>query len=147
MIFNRNKVHNGSHLLTVMADVYDLYLRLLDVILKKDSSSRTASSLIPMDKVQHVSGAEYRVQGSDSLYSVDLAVGMCSCPAGDTGAICKHQLAASQFSAVKLPQMYGCSPTDKYLLSKIIVYGDRTSYGISFFTKLGDETRQASGVE
>ena len=52
----RNKVHNGSQLLTVMA-VYDRYLRLrlLDVILKKDISSKVASTHIAMDKVQQSS--------------------------------------------------------------------------------------------
>ena len=133
-----------------MGDVYDRYLRLrlLDVILKRNKSSGAASTAVPMEKAQHVSGPEYRVQASESesWYSVDLAVGMCSCPAGDTGAVCKHQLAASQFSAVKLPQMFGCSPDDKCLLSKI-VYGNKSSYDVSFFSNLGHETQQSNGSE
>ena len=71
---------------------------------------------------------------------------MCFCPAGDTGAVCKHQLAASQFSAVKLPQMFGCPPFDKYVLSKI-VYGDKSSYDLRFFIKLGGEHSQEGVIE
>ena len=128
-----------------MADVYDRYLRvrLLDVILKRDNSSTVASPLVTMDKVQHISGSEYKVQGSESWHRVDLAIGMCSCPASDRRAACKHQLAASQFSAVKL--MFDCTPSDKYLLSKI-VYGDKSPYDISFFLNLGDE-QEGSGIE
>ena len=103
-----------------------------------------------MSKVQHVSAAEYKVEGSEACYTVDLAVGMCSCPVGDTGALCKHQLAASQtesqFSAVKLPQLFGCSPADKCLLSKI-VYGDKSSYDANFFAKLGEDVQQTTALE
>ena len=56
-----------------------------------------------MSKVQHVSAAEHKVQGSEACYTVDLAVGMCSCPVGDTGALCKHQLAASQIALLCCP--------------------------------------------
>ena len=31
------------------------------------------------------------------IYNVDMAVEVCSCPAGETGAPCKHQAAVIQF--------------------------------------------------
>ena len=133
-----------------MADVYDRYLRLrlLDVVLKRGNSSKVASCTVPMDKVRHLADCVYEVEASNcnNMYTVDLAIGTCSCPIGDTGAICKHQLAASQFSAVRLPQMFGCSPQDKYLLSKI-VYGNSSSYTIDFFRKLGEESEEFFGTE
>ena len=133
-----------------MGDVYDRYLRLRlqDVILKRNKSSGAASPAVPMEKVQHVSGSEYRVQASESdlCYSVDLAIGMCSCLAGDKIDVCKHQLAASQFNAVKLPQMFDCSPDEKCLLFKI-VYGNKSSYDTSFFSNLGHEMQEVDGGE
>ena len=65
-----------------MADIYDGYirLRLLDVVLNKNSSSVTANSEVPMEKVHYEAGANHKVQpsDSDSYYAVDLAIGMCS---------------------------------------------------------------------
>ncbi|XP_076057040.1 uncharacterized protein LOC143034607 [Oratosquilla oratoria] len=111
IVLNRNKAHNGAQLLLVMADVYNNYLRLRlsDVLLKKDSSCKPSTSTIPMCAVTHAGGTVYTVKSASQegiCYNVDLSIGMCSCLCGNTGSVCKHQLAASQYSAVRLPQLY-----------------------------------------
>ena len=140
MFFYRNKAQNGAQLLVVMADVYDNYLRLRlsDVILKKDTSSKTATSTIPLSAVTHDGGAVYQVTsaGQENVqYSVDLSIGTCSCSSGNTGSVCKHQLAASQFSAIRLPQLYTCTAIEKKRLYRIL-YGDKEMPTTSFFDGL-----------
>ena len=46
-------------------------------------------------------------------YIVELSIGMCGCVIGNTGSLCKHQLAASQHSAVRLPQVHTCTPAER----------------------------------
>lgn len=140
MFICRNKAHNGAQLLLVMADVYNNYLRLRlsDVILKRDRSSKTASSTIPLTAVNHSGGGVYTV---DSLsqegleYTVDLSIGTCSCISGITGSVCKHQLAASQYSAVRLPQLYNLNIHDKKLYYKV-VFGDKPMPSDTFFEEI-----------
>lgn len=109
-----------------------------DVILRKESSSKTASNTIPLSAVTHNGGAVYIVNSSSQegiAYTVDLSIGTCSCISGNTGSVCKHQLAASQYSAVRLPQLYTCSPAEKELLFKVM-YGCKAMPTSSFFDGL-----------
>ena len=46
--------------------------------------------------------------------------------------MCKHQVAASQFSAVRLPQVYACTATEKQRIFKVI-YGDKEMPTSTFF--------------
>ena len=135
----RNKVRNACHLLTVMADIYNSYLRLrlLDVVLKKNCSSKAASR-ITMDSITHEGGTTFNVASEndrDLSYSVDLAIGLCSCLSGNTGAICKHQIACSQYSAVRLPQSFSFSAEDKRALARV-VYGEKEIPDLEFFQDL-----------
>ena len=127
-----------------MSDVYDNYLRLRlsDVILKKDTTSKAAITTIPLSAVTHDGGAVYRVNSAsqeDSLYTVDLSIGTCTCISGNTGSVCKHQLAASQYSAVRLPQVYSCSTAEKQRFFRII-YGDQAMPTKTFFDSLHTDT-------
>ena len=123
-----------------MADIYNNYLRLRlsDAMLRKESSSKTASSTIPLSAVTHNEGALYSVKSAsreDIVYTVDLSIGTCSCISGNTGSVCKHQLAASQHSAVRLPQLYACKPAERQLLFKVM-YGDTAMPTSTFFDGL-----------
>ncbi|XP_076036776.1 uncharacterized protein LOC143022436 [Oratosquilla oratoria] len=144
IVLNRNKAHNGAQLLLVMADVYNNYLRLRlsDVLLKKDSSCKPSTSTIPMCAVTHAGGTVYTVKSASQegiCYNVDLSIGMCSCLCGNTGSVCKHQLAASQYSAVRLPQLYACTVAEKEVLYKVI-YGDKPMPTSNFFDGLFADT-------
>ena len=127
MVLYRNKSHSAAQLLMVMADVYNNYLRLRlsDVLLKKDRCSKTATIEVPLLDVTHDGGSVYTVNSKSqntSQHTVDLSIGMCSCSKGNS--VCKHQIAASQFSAVCLPQMHSCTPFEKKHLFKVI-FGDK----------------------
>ena len=152
----RNKAHNGAQLLVVMADVYNNYLRLRlsDVILKRETSSKAAITTVPLSAVTHIGGAVYRVNSAsqeDILYTVDLSIGTCSCLSGNTGSVCKHQLAASQYSAVRLPQLYACTAAEKKKIFRII-YGDQAMPAETFFDSIytdtpANETEHVESVE
>ena len=125
MLLYRNKSHSAAQLLMVMADVYNNYLRLRlsDVLLKKDRCSKTVE--VPLSDVTHDGGSVYTVNSKSqdtSQYTVDLSIGMCTCSKGNS--VCKHQIAASQFSAVRLPQMHSCTSSEKKHLYKLI-YADK----------------------
>ena len=140
MFAYRNKAHNAAQLMVVMADVYNNYLRLRlsDVIFKKESFSKKVSSTIPSTAVTHKEGAQYSVRSGSQEgieYNVDLSIGICSCLAGNTGSVCKHQLAASEYSATRLPQLHTCSPVHKRLLFKVI-YGEKALPTETFFDGL-----------
>ena len=72
-----------------MADIYNstcLRLRLLDVILKRNSSSKTAN-LIDIELITHEEGTMFSVQSETDRnvsYTVDLDIGICSCRSGNT---------------------------------------------------------------
>ena len=122
-----------------MADIYNSYLRLrlLDVVVKRNSSSKAASK-ISMDCITHVGGTMFSVLSENDQhvsYSVDLAIGLCTCPSGNTGAICKHQIGCSQFSAVLLPQSFSFSAKDRRALARVAL-GDKELPDIEFFQGL-----------
>ena len=140
----RNKAHNGAQLLMVMADVYNNYLRLrlADVILKKEGSSKTASGPVPLSAVTHKDEALYVVNSTSKegiAYEVDLSIGTCSCTEENTGKVCKHQLAASQYSAVRLPQVYKCTKAEKQHFFKVM-YGNKPMPSEDFFEGLLEDT-------
>ena len=82
----------------------------------KDSSSKTVCTATPLSAVTHNGGTLYTVESASKEgieYTVDLSIGMCGCVSGNTGSVCKHQLAASQHSAVRLPQVHTCTPAER----------------------------------
>ena len=132
-----------------MADIYNSYLRLrlLDVILKRNTSSKTASQ-VNMELITHEEGTMFSVQSEKDRnvsYNVDLAIGICSCPSGNTGAVCKHQIGCSQYSAVRLPQCFSFVAEDKRALAKV-VYGDKDIPPVEFFEELNKPVDTSDSV-
>ena len=62
IFYCRNKVRNASQLLTVIAYIYNsyLHLRLFDVIVKRNASSKTASQ-VKMELITHEEGIMFSV--------------------------------------------------------------------------------------
>ena len=108
----------------------------------KDSSSKTVCTATPLSAVTHNGGTLYTVKSASKEgveYTVDLSIGMCDCVCGNTGSVCKHQLAASQHSAVRLPQVHTCTRDERQHLFKVM-YGNKSMPSPSFFDGLFEET-------
>ena len=132
-----------------MADIYNSYLRLrlLDVILKRNTSSKRASQ-VNMELITHEEGTMFSVQSEKDRnvsYTVDLAIGICSCPSGNTGAVCKHQIGCSQHSAVRLPQCFSFVAEDKRALAKVVC-GDKDIPPVEFFEELNKPVDTSDSV-
>ena len=91
-----------------------------------------------MASITHEGGTNFKVLSEtdkDVFYSVDLAIGLCTCPSANTGVICNHQIGCSHFSAVCLPQRSSFSAADMRALAKI-VYGDEEVPDLKLFQVL-----------
>ena len=91
-----------------------------------------------MESIKHKGGTMFDVASEsdkDMSYSIDLAICLCSCPSGNTGAICKHQIACYQYSAVHLSQDFSLSVEDRKAWTRI-VYVDRDIPNLCFFQDL-----------
>ena len=52
-------------------------------------------------------------------YEVDLSIGMCTCPVGNTGGRCKHQIACAEINLTFSPQIYRGTADQKQLLAYV----------------------------
>ena len=52
---------------------------------------------VPFDTITCLTDTEFEVQGK-SKYRVDLSIGMCTCPMGHDGGVCKHQTACAELT-------------------------------------------------
>ena len=97
---------------------------------KQSKSLLEKSKIIPQENIQHVTDLFYFVLScSGSSYFVDLADGRCTCLEGKNGALCKHQLAASQkFNVFHEPNLFSLLPEMKYFYFEIVT-GERASQG------------------
>lgn len=97
----RTKAYNLSQLADFISSDFESYYkqRLLDVCFNKVNKN-TISRLCPNAKdvsfsqVKHFKDMEYCVLTENNIhekYFVDLSIGVCSCPIGFSGKICKHQ--------------------------------------------------------
>ena len=58
-------------------------------------------------------------------YTVDISLGMCSCVAGGTGVICKHQIAVAEATMTALPQMFVTSMDNRKMLAEVALGEDK----------------------
>ena len=129
----RTKAFNACHLVAMLVEVFDPYIktRLLDVALGRRQTRLSAGGQeIPPDHVDELD-ADARVfrvrsQSDDTVwYTVDLAVGWCECIHGQTGAVCKHQVACASRTLVSLPQLWTNCPDQRQRLAALALGGDK----------------------
>ena len=64
---------------------------------------------IPLFAIRKVDSHKFTVKSQSEenvTYSVDMQIGLCDCSMGQTGAICKHQLACAHEFMMHLPQAF-----------------------------------------
>ena len=69
------------------------------------------------------------------VYSVDLGIGLCSCTAGENGRVCKHQVAAAEYSATLIPQVLPLTSINRRWIAEVALGLEKVP-NISFFEGL-----------
>lgn len=64
---------------------------------------------------KQISSNWYEVKNSstDQMYSVEMELGLCSCPVGETGGLCKHQIYLARVLQLQLPIALPTTPEDR----------------------------------
>lgn len=111
----RTKAHNLTQLADFVTTDFESYYkqRLLDLCFNKVTKS-TINRLCPNAKdvsfsqIKQISDMEFCVLGNEqeNKYFVDLSIGVCSCPVGFSGKICKHQ--SSIILNLHVDNIYNC---------------------------------------
>ncbi|KAI4817719.1 hypothetical protein KUCAC02_011099 [Chaenocephalus aceratus] len=99
-ILQRTKAFNLPQLFDLLTSRLETYYeaRIVDVALGRWESFQRAKFLpqdgnIAASHIQQIEVKKFVVKGSTQTYDVDMDLELCSCPAGQTGAPCKHQAA------------------------------------------------------
>ncbi|XP_034057783.1 uncharacterized protein LOC117536831 [Gymnodraco acuticeps] len=99
-ILQRTKAFNLPQLFDLLTSRLETYYeaRIVDVALGRWESFQRAKFLpqdgnIAASHIQQIEDKKFVVKGSTQTYDVDMDLELCSCPAGQTGAPCKHQAA------------------------------------------------------
>lgn len=139
----RCKAYNTTQLVVYMNEIFENYMRqrLLDVALKRRRAKPIMTTSVRPENVEKVDGTTFTVTSDkgDTQYVVDLQLGLCDCPYGQTGAVCKHQVACSEMHALKLPQVFHSTPTNRQFIASIAL-GDKDVPPLDFFVELQDDS-------
>ncbi|KAI4830303.1 hypothetical protein KUCAC02_001943, partial [Chaenocephalus aceratus] len=99
-ILQRTKAFNLPQLFDLLTSRLETYYeaRIVDVALGRWESFQRAQFLpqdgnIAASRIQQIEVKKFVVKGSTQTYDADMDLELCSCPAGQTGAPCKHRAA------------------------------------------------------
>ncbi|KAL5246177.1 hypothetical protein ACI65C_013585 [Semiaphis heraclei] len=136
IILNRTKAYNVVALVEFICYVWEDYLilRILDhAHNRRDNIQRNYAKLCSrtlnfnIDQVTLISETCYSVPSSNtenSVYTIDIQIGVCDCYVGYTGAFCKHQAFLHKHLNLSLPNAPPISVTERYVLGKLAL-GDK----------------------
>ncbi|XP_064085327.1 uncharacterized protein LOC135200650 [Macrobrachium nipponense] len=124
VILNRCKAYNTCQLIMLMNEIYNGYMkqRLLDVALCRRKMKKSMNATIPPEHVTRIDEFRFIVVSDtkkDVHYNVDLAIGMCDCVSGNTGSVCKHQIACGETAVMNLPQVLDNTPEIRHWLAGV----------------------------
>uniref|UniRef100_A0A2S2PJJ0 SWIM-type domain-containing protein n=1 Tax=Schizaphis graminum TaxID=13262 RepID=A0A2S2PJJ0_SCHGA len=136
IILNRTKAYNVVALIEFICYVWEEYLilRILDhAHNRRDNIQRNYNKLCSqtsnfnIDQVTVISETCYSVPSSkteNSVYTIDIEIGVCDCYVGFTGAFCKHQAFLHKYLNLSLPNAPSITFTERYALGKLAL-GDK----------------------
>ena len=79
---------------------------------------------IPSSDIEKLGETKFLVKSqtnSDVHYNVDLRIGICECSTGETGVICKHQIACADAFMMQLPQSFKNTAANRRWLAGVAV--------------------------
>lgn len=145
----RCKAYNAAQLVVFMAEIFDGYMkqRLVEVALgRRRVKQAWTFNTIPHESVTHMGDLHYSIKSQSeegTLYSVDLAIGLCTCNVGENGRVCKHQLAAAEYSATVIPQLVNLTPVNRRWIAGVALGSEKVP-SITFFEDLITSTAGVS---
>ena len=112
-------------MLQFICEIYDDYFRnrLFNVVFGQKKLISFSKPPLPE---AYISASEqeylYKVRSESNPninYEVDLSVGICTCPAGNTGAVCKHQKSILLHHNLKSNQLFQGTAKEKHLYATV----------------------------
>ncbi|KAK4297889.1 hypothetical protein Pmani_007950 [Petrolisthes manimaculis] len=132
IILNRCKAFNTNQLLLFMNEVYDAYMkqRLFAVALgrKKINVPVNTSSSPFVANISKCNKHEFIVNSTSQdgvQYNVYMNIDICDCKTGQTGKVCKHQVACSEAYLMELPQVFISTPKTRQWIAEIVLGKDK----------------------
>lgn len=125
-----------------MNELFDLYMkqRLLDIALGRRKCKSIAKVSFNEKDIEHISEHSFCVKSENQgnvSYKVDLRNGLCECFVGQSGAVCKHQIACAEVHLQQLPQVFKSTKENRYWLAGVAV-GTENVPPLEFFSDLQD---------
>ena len=156
IVFSRVKAYNLIEMVCFVTDTMDLYyqrrlLHLANNRIERYVSLRFCgmkSSAIPKESITPGEGPNIFVvqsrQSRGDVYTVDMHLGVCTCPRGTDGSPCSHQAAATkhyhQTSCNSIPTIF---PTKKRELA-VIALGEKAVQDLSFYSSIHQKAEELS---
>ncbi|KAK3865657.1 hypothetical protein Pcinc_028751 [Petrolisthes cinctipes] len=141
IVLNRSEAYNTCQLVMLMNEVYNSYIkhRLLDVALGCTNIKIPKATKSQIKEIVQVNDFLFEVksESKEEKYFVDMEIGICDCPLGQTGAICKHQTAYADKYMMHFPQEFKNTPASRQWLFGIAL-GRKPP--LDFFTELQEST-------
>ena len=146
----RNKIYkNRAQLLSLMTEVYNEYLQqsLVDVAVGRRRLKALNFSGVPFGNISRTSDSQYLVRStcSEVQYEVDMMLASCSCDVGNTGDLCKHQIACSEHFVISLPQEFDATAIAVQPLVELAL-GEKHDPGLSHLEELANTHQQVVNV-
>ncbi|KAK4318792.1 hypothetical protein Pmani_010215 [Petrolisthes manimaculis] len=128
----RCKAFSTNQLLPFMNEVYVAYMkqRLLVVALrrKKMNVPVNTSSSSSVSNLSRCNIHEFIVNSTSQdgvQYNVNMNIGICDCKTGQTGKVCKHQVASSEAYLMELPQVFISTQKTRQRIADIVLGKDK----------------------
>nr|CAB3263138.1 uncharacterized protein LOC104265534 [Phallusia mammillata] len=150
IVFNRCKAYNACQLLHFVTEVYSIYFvnRILNVILNRKKKITLESPPLDVDKISPTDTPTLftvRSEKDDNVsYAVDVACGMCTCPVGVSGDMCKHQKSVILHGHLHSDQLYQGSASQKHMYASVAL-GQEHAPSVEFFGELASTSIQDHG--
>ena len=134
VVLSRTKAFNVVALVEFCITVWEPYLvtKLLECALSRRGGVTRlyqhflkTTETFSMGDIETIASALFIVKNGKNKYLVNSEIGICSCPAGVSGAFCKHQFFLMKEKKVCLPNAPPITPTDRHQLA-IIALGEKS---------------------
>lgn len=128
IVLCHTKAFNVVALCDFCISVWELYLvkRLLDYAYeRKDEVALLYTSLLRKiinfneNDFEKRDNSTYKIQNGDKTYIIDTDIGACTCPAGISGAFCKHQCFLMHLKKISLPNAPPITQEDHHELAML----------------------------
>ena len=147
LLFVRCKAYNACQVIHMIVDIFSPYMqaRLMNAALGKTNNHFIQKLILGKEKITKLSDFHYEVAseaGESDIYNVYVDVGFCSCPAGVSGAMCKHHRSVLIHYFLTSYYLFKGTPEEKHALT-VVAMGSEKAPSFSFFRSLAESAQQS----